>query len=249
MPPGEVSAALRAAGRARSGVRLRIAWMIASFIIVQAAICGIAAAPLVLVWTLLLDLLPPGVATIAFVSLAALPTYGVFAIFLMAASALSLRLLGWQTPRDSQMRIADFEWPVLNWTRSMAALHVVRVLAGTLYRASPIWSAYLRWSGARLGKRVYVASLALSDYNLLEFGDDVVIGADVHLSGHTVEDGVVKTTGVRLGRGVTIGLGSVIDIGVEIGDECQIGALSLVPKGATLQPGAVYVGRPVRRVR
>jgi acetyltransferase-like isoleucine patch superfamily enzyme len=96
---------------------------------------------------------------------------------------------------------------------------------------------------------VYVGSLALSDYNLLEFGDDVVIGADVHLSGHTVEGGIVKTAGVRLGRGVTIGLGSVIDIGVQIGDGCQVGALSLVPKGATLQAGAVYVGRPVRRVR
>lgn len=249
MPPGEVSAALRAASRARSGVRLRIAWMMTSFILVQSLICGLAAAPIVLIWTSLLVWIPAGIPTVAFICVAALPSYGIFAIFLMAVSAFTLRSLGWQTPRDSQMRIADFDWPVLNWTRSMAALHVVRVLAGTLYRASPIWTAYLRWSGARLGKRVYVASLALSDYNLLEFGDDVVIGADVHLSGHTVEGGVVKTAGVRLGRAVTIGLGSVIDIGVEIGDECQIGALSLVPKGATLQPGAVYVGRPVRRVR
>jgi hypothetical protein len=249
MPPGEVSAALRAASRARSGVRLRIAWMIASFIVVQAAICGVAAAPLVLIWTRVLDALPAGMATIAFISVAALPSYGVFAILLMAASAFTLRVLGWQTPRDREMRIADFEWPVLNWARGVASLHLVRVVAGTLYRASPIWTAYLRWSGANLGRRVYVASLALSDYNLLEFGDDVVIGADVHLSGHTVEGGIVKTAGVRLGRRVTIGLGSVIDIGVEIGDECQVGALSLVPKGATLQPGAVYVGRPVRRVR
>jgi hypothetical protein len=249
MPPGEVGAAIREASSARPGIRLRIAWMIASFIVVQSAICGAAAAPIVLIWTRLLELLPAGPARIVFASIAALPSYGVFAILLMAVSAFTLRALGWQTPPDSQMRIADFEWPVLNWTRSMAALHVVRVLAGTLYRGSPIWTAYLRWSGAKLGRRVYVASLALSDYNLLEFGDDVVIGADVHLSGHTVEAGIVKTAGVRLGRGVTIGLGSVIDIGVEIGDESQIGALSFVPKGATLQPGAVYVGRPVRRVR
>ena len=249
MAPGEVSAALRAASRAPSGVRLRIAWMISSFILVQSVICGLAAAPVVLVWTWLYAWIPPGIPTVAFVSVAALPSYGIFAILLMAVSAFTLRVIGWQTPPNSQMRIADFDWPLLNWARSMAALHAVRVLAGSLYRASPLWTAYLRWSGARLGQRVYVASLALSDYNLLEFGDDVVIGADVHLSGHTVEDGIVKTAGVRLGRGVTVGIGSVIDIGVEIGDECQVGALSLVPKGATLQPGAVYVGRPVRRVR
>jgi serine acetyltransferase len=249
MPPGEVSATLRAASRARPAARLRIAWMIASFAVVQALICGAAIVPLALGWAWLLEVTPAGFARIVAVSLAALPTYGVFAILLMAASAFTLRALGWQTPPDSQMRIADFDWPVLNWARSMAALHVVRVLAGSLFRASPVWTAYLRWSGARIGRRAYLASLALSDYNLLEIGDDVVIGADVHLSGHTVEGGIVKTARVRLGRGVTVGIGSVIDIGVDVGDECQIGALSFVPKGATLQPGAIYVGRPVRRVR
>jgi hypothetical protein len=39
----------------------------------------------------------------------------------------------------------------------------------------------------------------VSDYNLLECGDDVVIGGGVHLSGHTVEAGIVKTARIRLG--------------------------------------------------
>lgn len=46
------------------------------------------------------------------------------------------------------------------------------------------------------------------DHNLLDFGDGVVIGANVHVSGHTVEAGVVKTAPVRPGRGVTVGWGS-----------------------------------------
>ena len=68
----------------------------------------------------------------------------------------------------------------------MAATHIVRVFAGVLFRGSPIWTD-LRLAGARLGRRVYINSLAMADYNLLEFGDDVVIGEDVHVSGHTVE--------------------------------------------------------------
>ena len=91
---------------------------------------------------------------------------------------------------------------------------------------------------------MYVNSLAVSDYNLLEWGDDVVIGAAVHLSGHTVEGGVVKTAGVRLGSNVTIGIGSVIEIGVEIGSNAQVGAMSFVPKHTTLKGGVVYVGVP-----
>ncbi len=35
-----------------------------------------------------------------------------------------------------------------------------------------------RVTGARIGRRVYVNTLFISDHNLLEFGDDVVIGAD-----------------------------------------------------------------------
>lgn len=106
----------------------------------------------------------------------------------------------------------------------------------------------MKLNGARIGAGVYINSLSISDHNMLEFGDGVVIGESVHLSGHTVEGGVVKTGRVRLGRGVTVGLGSMIGIGVEAGDACQIGALSVVPKYTKLEPGAIYAGVPVRKI-
>ncbi len=83
---------------------------------------------------------------------------------------------------------------------------------------------------------------------MLEMGDGVVIGESVHLSGHTVEGGLVKTGYVRLGRGVTVGLGSMVGIGVDAGDRCQIGALSVVPKNTRLEAGGVYAGVPARRI-
>jgi acetyltransferase-like isoleucine patch superfamily enzyme len=147
------------------------------------------------------------------------------------------------------MRIADVEWPLLLWVRSMVATHLVRVFAGALFRGSPVWTAYLRLAGARLGRRVYVNSLAVTDYNLLEFGDDVVIGDDAHVSGHTVEGGVVKTAPLRLGSHVTIGLGSILGIGVEAGEGCQIAALSFVPKYSRLEGGGVFGGIPAHRLR
>jgi acetyltransferase-like isoleucine patch superfamily enzyme len=172
------------------------------------------------------------------------PSYVLFALCLMVVSPMATRLLGWRTPSDAELRLADMSWPLLDWVRYGASIHLVRVVAGSLFRGTPLWTYHLRLSGARLGNRVYVNSLAVSDYNLLECGDDVVIGADVHLSGHTVEAGVLKTAGVRLGHNVTIGIGSVIEIGVEIGSDVQIGALSFVPKHATLKGGVVYVGVP-----
>jgi acetyltransferase-like isoleucine patch superfamily enzyme len=105
-----------------------------------------------------------------------------------------------------------------------------------------------RWTSAcfRLGRGVYINSLAVNDHNLLELGNRVVIGDGVHLSGHTVEHGVVRTARVHLGDDVTIGLGTVVPIGVEAGARSQVGALSFVPKFSRLEADTTYVGAPVR---
>jgi acetyltransferase-like isoleucine patch superfamily enzyme len=107
---------------------------------------------------------------------------------------------------------------------------------------------YLRLNGAAIGRRTYVNSTSVSDHNLLAFADDVVIGADAHISGHTIEHGRLRTGTVRIDRGVTVGLGSIIDIDVEIGAGCVVGAMSLVPKHSRLDAGAVYVGIPARKL-
>lgn len=223
----------------------RIAWTVGSLIIVQAVVFALSAVPVVALWHWLLRLtLGAPLLRIVLISAALAPSYVVFALCLVVVSPMATRLLGWQTPTDAEMRIVDMEWDLLRWVRYGASVHLVRLIAGSLFRGTPVWTAHLRLSGARLGRRVYVNSLAVSDYNLIECGDDVVIGGAVHMSGHTVEAGVVKTARVRLGDHVTIGLGSVIEIGVEIGSDCQIGALSFVPKHARLPSGGVYGGVP-----
>ena len=226
----------------------RIAWTVVSLVVVETIVCGAAAAPVVFVWQWLHGVLAPGPARLFVISAALVPSYLVFVILLLVLSPLVTRALGWRTPVAAEMRIADCAWPVLGWARAAAAMHLCRLLGGTLLRGTPAWTAHLRLAGARLGRRVYVNSLALSDYNLIECGHDVVIGHDVHLSGHTVEAGLVKTGRVVLGDNVTIGLGSVIEIDVTVGSNVQIGALSFVPKHTRLAGDAVYAGIPVRRL-
>jgi len=236
----------------RSGIgRLwRFSCTIAAILLVESAVCGLAVLPVVLFWTWFVTSIADGLlARAVAVSLLVVPSYIVFALCLMVASALAARVTGARTPPKLEARIADMEWPLMAWVRYMVAGHIVRVFAGTMFRGSPVWTAYLRLNGARIGRRVYVNSLFVSDHNLLEFGDDVVIGADVHLSGHTVERGIVKTGGVRLGPHVTVGLGSVVDIDVDVGAHCQIAAMSLVPKHSKLDAGAVYAGIPASRIR
>lgn len=236
--------------RTYSGAPWRVGWTVVTILVVQALVCGVALLPVALIWSQAFAVTASwsSVTRAVAFSIGLVPSYVLFALLLMFVSAASVRTLHWQTPANVAMRIADLEWPLLQWARSMVATHLVRFLAGGLFRGSPIWTTYLRLAGARIGRRVYINSLAVTDYNLLEFGDDVVIGDDVHLSGHTVEGGVVKTAPLHLGRDVTIGLGSVVEIGVDIGDGCQLGALSFVPKYTRLDAGATYAGIPAHRL-
>jgi acetyltransferase-like isoleucine patch superfamily enzyme len=225
---------------------LRLAWAIATFLIVEWVVWSAAALPVVLLWMFALQ----WTATTAWLRITILalmifPSYILFALMFMLLSAVAMRVTGWRTPPDAAMRIRDLEWNLLTWVRYLAATHLVRVLSGTILRATPIWTVYLRLNGARAARRVYVNSLAVIDHNLLEFGEGTVVGADVHLSGHTVEHGVVFTGRVRTGRDVTLGTGSVIGIDVDVGDGAQVGALSLVPKHSRLAAHTVYFGIPV----
>lgn len=226
----------------------RVAWTVITIAVVQSLVFGLSVLPAFYFWTWTLTWSIPPIIRPAIVATTLVPAYLLFAFVLVALSALSTRVCGWRTAANGAWKLRDLEWPLLDWVRYMVSTHVVRVFVGTFFRASALWTLYMRWNGARIGRGVHINSLSISDHNMLEFGDGVVIGESVHLSGHTVEGGMVKTGPVRLGRFVTVGLGSMVGINVEAGEKCQIGALSVVLKGSKLEGSAIYAGIPARRI-
>jgi hypothetical protein len=227
----------------------RVTWTGASYLVVQSLVLGVAALSGAVALQLVVPHLPASTWGKAWVlAVGLLPTYLVSALTLMIATALAIRLLGWRARPGLVMPIAEYGWPLMDWARRGMCTHVVRLLVGNPTRGTPLWGLFIRMSGARMGRRVWINSTAVSDHELLAFGDGVVVGHDVQLSGHTVEGGCVKTGTVHVGSDATIGVGAVIGIDVEIGDRCQVGALSFVPKHSRLEADATYVGIPVRRL-
>ena len=222
----------------------RLAWTVVTGFVVMSLVLGLAVLPAAVFWAwhLAWDLSPAWL-RIVVVSMSFVPAYLIFAISLMALSALATRLLRWRTPEDAELAIRDLEWPLLRWVRYLVMIHVARLFAGMILRSTPMWTWYHRWNGARVGRGVWINSISLMDHNLLEFGDRVVIGSDAHVSGHMVEGGVVKTGRIRLGNDVTVGVNAVVGIGVEVGEGAQIGALTIVPKGRRIEAGTVWTGR------
>ena len=147
----------------------------------ETLVVGVAVLPAFLCWSWLFAVPVPTwiVPRAVLAAMSFVPAYLVFSVALATLSALSTRLLGWRTQPDQCWKLADLEWPLLDWMRYMVSTHVVRVLVGTFFRASPIWTLYVRMNGARIGRSVYVNTLSISDHNLLEFGDRVVVGESV----------------------------------------------------------------------
>ncbi|MDH4168536.1 MAG: hypothetical protein OEW42_03010 [Acidimicrobiia bacterium] len=225
----------------------RLVWAIISVFVLESILIGLAAAPALVffVWHLDWDLRPE-VLRLGILAAAAVPAYVIFALLLVLFTGLATRITRWRPPRVAELPIAELSWDLTRWARYGILSHVARSLTGSLLRATPVWVWFMRLNGARIGRRVWVNSLDVVDHCLLDIGDDVVIGAGAHVSGHTVEHGVIRLAPVTIGTGSTIGVSTHVEIGAVIGTHTTVGSLSMVPKFAELADHTTYVGVPVR---
>ena len=70
---------------------------------------------------------------------------------------------------------------------------------------TPFLPPVLRWFGARIGRRTWIGTTYLTEFDLVEIGDDATVGTEVSLQTHLFEDRVMKMSVVTVGAGATIG--------------------------------------------
>ncbi len=142
-----------------------------------------------------------------------------------------------------------FSLPIIQWAitaRMVDVAHVafVRHLVGT-----PYITLWFRLLGAKIGRRATINSCDLSDWDLLEIGDDTMLGAGVVVIAHVAEMGKLKLKRVKLGASCTVGRSSVIFPGVVMEDRAVLGAYSLVTKDKVLPAGTIWAGVPAAFLR
>ncbi|MES2057184.1 MAG: Pls/PosA family non-ribosomal peptide synthetase [Pseudomonadota bacterium] len=116
-------------------------------------------------------------------------------------------------------------------------------------RGTPWLPAYLRLLGCRIGKRCYFDTTDVTEQDLVDIGDDVALNDFAGLQTHLFEDRVMKVSGVTVRDRATIGSYAIVLYDAEIGEDAQIGDLSVVMKGETLPPGTSWEGSPARLAR
>jgi acetyltransferase-like isoleucine patch superfamily enzyme len=105
----------------------------------------------------------------------------------------------------------------------------------------------LRRLGMRLGRGVTIASGVTLDYffpDLIEIGEDTIIGMDSLLLTHEFLHDRVRFGRLRIGAGCLIGARCVVLAGVDIADGSVVAAMSLVHKGTP--SGSFAGGVPIR---
>lgn len=119
----------------------------------------------------------------------------------------------------------------------------VPVLLATL-AGTPMLGALLRVFGARVGRRTLVDTTYLTEFDLVDIGDDVAVGAESSLQTHLFEDRVMKMGTVSLRQGASVGSRSVVLYGSSIGEDTKLAPLSLVMKGESLPAKTAWAGIP-----
>lgn len=210
-------------------------------------VCGIALVPALALVSWAAAALPAGgVARLAGLGMAAAAGYFAFGLSLL----LVLPVARWVTlARGTPVgRFPFFSAGAWRWASYNALTLILRFAFVNWIRVTPFLVAYHRLMGARIGRRVQINTAVVADQNLLEIGDDTVIGGDVTLVCHAAERGHLVTAPVRIGRRVTVGLMAVIFPGCTIGDGAVIAAGAVLSKGARVGPGEIWAGVPARRV-
>lgn len=116
-------------------------------------------------------------------------------------------------------------------------------------RGTPLINLFYRGMGAKVGRNTLITTVRLMDCDLIEIGDNCVIGGGVAISAHTGEMGQGVLKKVKIGDRVTIGADSIVLPGTIIEDHVMLAANSATRKDQLLESGALYGGVPAQKIR
>jgi non-ribosomal peptide synthetase-like protein len=142
-------------------------------------------------------------------------------------------------------------WSTFVWRNELLnALHehlAVPFLVGAL-SGTPFICWYFRALGARIGRRVYIATTDLTEFDLVCVQDETALNADCTIQTHLFEDRVMKMSRIRIGGRCRVGAGALVLYDTQMEDGASLGDLSLLMKNEVLPAGTRWEGIPARPV-
>jgi non-ribosomal peptide synthetase-like protein len=143
-------------------------------------------------------------------------------------------------------------WSRFVWrTELVSAMHenLADPLLNEPLKGTPFVAWFFRALGASIGRRPYMGTTQLTEYDLVRIGDDVCVNEDATLQTHLFEDRVMKMSSIRIGDKCTIGSQSIVLYGARMESGSTLGHLSLLMKGEALPERTRWEGSPAALAR
>jgi len=169
--------------------------------------------------------------------------YGISSFLLVVA--LKWLCIGKYIPTARPMW-SPFVWiseAVTNVYESLAVPNFLDFLRGT-----PLLPWALKLLGVKVGQRTFLDTTDMTEFDCVTIGDDCELNYSCGPQTHLFEDRVMKIGHVIIGHRVSVGAASTILYNTEIGDDVQLGSLTLVAKGERLPAQTAWEGAPAAPV-
>ncbi|MFM9058583.1 MAG: phosphopantetheine-binding protein, partial [Planctomycetaceae bacterium] len=128
---------------------------------------------------------------------------------------------------------------------------VAATIPWALIEGTELHAWTLRRLGARVGRRVHIhrgVNLARGGWDLLEIGDDAILGRDAALLTARTHRGGIEHGPVRIGNRAVIGIRATLEPGCTVGDGAEVEPLALVRGGVAVPAGERWGGVPAARL-
>jgi non-ribosomal peptide synthetase-like protein len=113
-----------------------------------------------------------------------------------------------------------------------------------MFLGTPFAPVYFRIMGCKIGKRVFMETTEITEFDLVRIGDESALNFGCTIQTHLFEDRVMKMSTVDIGKSCTVGSLSVVLYDTKMHDNSLLQGLSLVMKGESLPENTKWQGSP-----
>jgi non-ribosomal peptide synthetase-like protein len=107
----------------------------------------------------------------------------------------------------------------------------------------------MRLLGVKTGRKIFMNSTDMTEWDMVEIGDEAALNFESGPQTHLFEDRVMKKGTVTLEENCSVGAMSVILYNSCMHHNSRMEALSLLMKAESLAPDTSWQGIPARRTR
>jgi len=142
-------------------------------------------------------------------------------------------------------------WSWFVWTSEFVTATYEQLAVGLLlefFQGTFFLAPALRCFGVKIGRGCFLDTTDITEFDLVDIGDYVVLNTAVGLQTHLFEDRIMKVAEVCVEDEATLGCASIMLPNTKLGRSAKLGPLSLMLKGEGIPAETSWQGIPIRAV-